>query len=366
MPKQKLNTVTLIGIDCLDLTRLNFAMEICQKDFEFADVKILSSLPPVDQEIITKIDPINSARGYSSFIINELHNYIDTKHALIVQYDGFILNPKAWSGEFLKYDHIGAPWLVSDWSVEKFDFPIDLLGQMVVGNGGFSLRSKKLLELTAKLSKENKLPKYHPEDVAICVYYRKLFENHGIKFAPVNLAKQFSYEAIDNVDISWDGQFGFHGLNWTDISKWTKTHPEYNIENPAAQARETTYKGDIIEESLENKNILNELKIINTKISEVTPKHQTPWLNKWHLHEIEIEGYRKAEAIAEKLKKAMESDHQWYADYKNTTTHYIIFKDKVFRIDRTSFDQYKEASNHGISLGIPAHQVDFTKDLIIK
>jgi hypothetical protein len=38
MNKKKLEGVTLLGIDCIDLKRLNLAMEICQKDFEFDDV----------------------------------------------------------------------------------------------------------------------------------------------------------------------------------------------------------------------------------------------------------------------------------------------------------------------------------------
>jgi hypothetical protein len=236
--KIKLKSVTLLGIDCLDLERIKQTIEICLKHFEFAEVKILTSLPTSDSSNIFKINPIKSTEEYSAFIINELHKYVDTTHVLIVQYDGFILNPNAWTNEFLEYDYIGAPWLVADWSVDKYDFPVELLGKYVVGNGGFSLRSKKLLSLTAQLSKRGEIKKYHPEDTAICVYYRESMEKQGIKFAPINLAKQFSFEGENLNNYAWDAQFGFHGLKWTDISKWNKLNAQYKINNPAANKSE--------------------------------------------------------------------------------------------------------------------------------
>jgi len=226
MKKRKLNTVTLLGIDCVDIDRLVLAMDICQQEFEFADVKILTSLQS-DHKNVISIKPINSVEEYSEFALSELDSYIDTSHVLIVQYDGFILNPGQWTDEFLKYDYIGAPWFVANWSVRDFDFPKELLGKLVVGGGGFSLRSKKLLSLCAKLYKENEIQRHHPEDVSICVYNRRLFEDNGIKFAPADLAKKFSFEYKSDDSDKWDGQFGFHGFKWTNISKWLEKHPEY-------------------------------------------------------------------------------------------------------------------------------------------
>jgi len=232
MEKRQLKTVTLVGIDCIDVDRLVLAMNICQESFEFADVKIFTSLPSTNPDVI-KIEPIDSLEEYSRFVIHDLSKYIETVHILLVQHDGFILNPEAWDDEFIDYDYIGAPWLIGDWAIKNFNVPKDLLGKMIVGNGGFSLRSKKLLSLCSKLA--DQIINYNPEDMAICIYYRKLMEENGIRFAPIDLAEKFSYEALDDQkNYSWDGQFGFHGLKWTDISKWTKNHPEYDISNPAA------------------------------------------------------------------------------------------------------------------------------------
>jgi len=228
--KRKLGSVTLLGIDCVDINRLIQAAEICLKDFEFADVKLLTSLQS-DNKYTVPIKPLNSVEEYSEFVITDLDKYVDTPHVLIIQYDGFILNPEAWDDKFLNYDYIGAPWMVANWAVENFDYPKAMVGKWLVGNGGFSLRTKKLTSLCAELAKTGEFKKYHPEDASICVYNRDLLESRGIKFAPVNLAKQFSYEAEDNEHDKWDGQFAFHGLRWTDISKWLEKNPGYKIDN---------------------------------------------------------------------------------------------------------------------------------------
>lgn len=122
------------------------------------------------------------------------------------------------------------------------------------------------------------------------------------------------------------------------------------------------YKGVIIVESLDNKDVFNDIRIVSTKVENVIEKHKTPWLLKWTLHTVEIQE-NKAEEIAEKISKSLECDHPWYADFKNKTHHYIIFRDKIFYIDRTSKKQYDAAKKYGISLGIPEYQVDFHPDI---
>ncbi len=117
--------------------------------------------------------------------------------------------------------------------------------------------------------------------------------------------------------------------------------------------------GIIIEESLENKNVLQKVKIINTKVEEITEEHNTPWIKQWTLHTVEIPE-NKADEIAKELSKSLDSQHNWYADFKDEKIHFIIFKNKVFKIDRTNKEQYEKATKYGISLGIPEYQVDFS------
>ena len=221
--KIHLPNVTLLGIDCVDAHRLQEAINICEVGMQFAQSKILTSLPLQDSRAVS-IPHIGSIEEYSRFCIENLVDYVDTEYVLLVQYDGFILNPESWSEDFLKYDYIGAPWLVADWAVRDFAFPGNLLGTYMVGNGGFCMRSKKFLETSARLLKEGKLPKFHPEDVAMCVWYRDTFEKEGIHFAPAELAKKFSIEGDDDV---YGNQFGFHGFAWTNIDAWIDEHKDF-------------------------------------------------------------------------------------------------------------------------------------------
>lgn len=125
------------------------------------------------------------------------------------------------------------------------------------------------------------------------------------------------------------------------------------------------YKGVIIEESLKDKSVLkdNSIKILKTDVEAVTEEHKTPWLSQWTLHSVKIPE-KQASKIAEKISKALESEHDWYADIKNNKFHYIIFRNKIFFIDRTSKEQYDKAKKYGISLGIPEYQVDFHPEVL--
>ena len=120
--------------------------------------------------------------------------------------------------------------------------------------------------------------------------------------------------------------------------------------------------GVIIEESLEKKDVLKKVKILKTKVEQVTKKHKTPWIKQWTLHTIEIPK-NQANIIAQELSKSLDSKHNWYADFKNDTHHFIIFRNKIFYIDRRSKEQYDQAKQYGISLGIPEYQVDFHPDI---
>ena len=121
------------------------------------------------------------------------------------------------------------------------------------------------------------------------------------------------------------------------------------------------FKGTIIEESLADKAVLHDIGITDTKVEEVTQEHATPWLKQWTLHTVTIPA-DMAEAIAEKISQTLDPDHggSWYADFKSDSTHYIIFRNKVFKINRSKPEQYQPATDYGISLGIPEYQVDFS------
>jgi len=144
-----------------------------------------------DEEICVELLPKGyTLQKYSHFVVKELNNFVDTDFVMLFQNDGFIDNIDKWTDRFLDYDYIGAPWWYKD--------------ENNVGNGGFSVRSKKLLKV---LADDEKIEKVVPEDHHICRTYGKyLREKHGIKFAPEELALKFSVEHGIYKD-----QFGFHG-----------------------------------------------------------------------------------------------------------------------------------------------------------
>jgi len=131
-------------------------------------------------------------------MINSLVDYIDTNYCLIIQYDGYIINPDLWTDEFLNYDYIGAPWWYES---------------LNVGNGGFSLRSKRLLLSVKETISSYYVGALHPEDDIICRVLRPYLEDdYAIKFCNETLAKQFSFEP-NRINSSFQNDtFGFHGV----------------------------------------------------------------------------------------------------------------------------------------------------------
>jgi ADP-heptose:LPS heptosyltransferase len=161
----------------------------------FTDINI-----SVGQTLIYRIPSIKDADHYSRFIINEMPYLMDKagisfSHVLVIQHDGFVLHGQAWNHKFLEYDYVGAPWLYVD-------------GRNV-GNGGFSLRSKKLLDLTKTLTLLG------PEDECLGRLWRGSLEFSGCRFAPEPIAHSFAFE----LNKPMQPTFGFHGCFHRPSSK---------------------------------------------------------------------------------------------------------------------------------------------------
>jgi hypothetical protein len=81
-----------------------------------------------------------------------------------------------------------------------------------VGNGGFSLRSRRLLETPRAYGMPYLEDRgFYNEDGNICVYNRKFLLDIGIRYAPIDVAARFSkeYDVPENTGIE---TFGFHGM----------------------------------------------------------------------------------------------------------------------------------------------------------
>lgn len=194
--KLRLDNVTLCIADCLNPHLAALALVKSMQQCEFGKVLFFT-----DEELevhpgvtLIKIDKINDLQAYNHFILKDLPAFVETDFALLIQWDGYILHPQFWRSAFMDYDYIGARW---HWHPE---------GKRV-GNGGFSLRSKKLLDVTG--SSVFEVLDNVPEDAQICIAYHDLLTQvFKIRFAPENIAAQFSYER----DSPNAPTFGFHGL----------------------------------------------------------------------------------------------------------------------------------------------------------
>lgn len=161
---------------------------------EFADVLLLSDAEPElakgSKIRWRRIGPLRSRADYSRFMLRELAQHVATSHVLCVQWDGFVLRGEAWRPDFLECDYVGAVW-------PHFPPPYN------VGNGGFSLRSSRLLKVCRELA----VDEVEPEDLLISRVWRPALEARGLRFAPESLARRFSYERGERSG----AEFGFHG-----------------------------------------------------------------------------------------------------------------------------------------------------------
>ncbi len=189
------------------------ALTNSSRSIDYASIKLITHEEPpdlTDNIRYCHIPKINHIDEYSYNMIYRLGDYVDTDYALVVQHDGYVVNPEKWQNVFLEYDYIGSPFRMPS---DSFSYR-DANGKLFrVGNGGFSLRSKKLIDLPNELKLEWKpFHGFYNEDGFICAMNRHIYEEHGCKFAPLEVAIHFSHEMpipeTENII-----PFGFHDKN---------------------------------------------------------------------------------------------------------------------------------------------------------
>ena len=104
------------------------------------------------------------------------------------------------------------------------------------------------------------------------------------------------------------------------------------------------YKGIIIQESLEDKNLVKKMQILDTKVAGT-----------WTIHTILI-SKSDIEGLAPYIKQG------WYAHFWHGGEIIAIFKDKIFKFKHNEPNSWREAIGYGISIGIPRKQLDFPID----
>jgi len=128
-----------------------------------------------------------------------------------------------------------------------------------------------------------------------------------------------------------------------------KAETEYSrlkklFEECMAEFEKSAFKGTIIENSLADKKILDQVEIKKTSAA-----------GDWVIHEV----LASEDTISELSKKLI--DGPWYAHFwkpgKDEVT--VVFKDKMFTIKFSDKSTWADAIEHGTSIGIPEDRLDF-------
>lgn len=210
MDKIQIPELTLIAVSSIKIDETILALQKSYKDILFGSIKLITHERPeilpkeISFEECPKLDDINK---YNHYVFIELGKHVKTSHCLLIQHDSWVLSPKLWDDDWLQYDYCGSPW---EWKTNSYQ--TDYGEHVRVGNGGFSLRSKKLLDIPKKHNMYLKSEKgWKNEDGQICVYWRKELLDYGIKYAPVEIASKFSYEnPVPENNFGKMKTFGFH------------------------------------------------------------------------------------------------------------------------------------------------------------
>jgi hypothetical protein len=213
-----LANVTLLCIETREPELAHWALNRCLKHAQFSKVVLLTDLNRVSEKKFgieyIQAPLIRTTKDYSDFLLTGIEQYVQGTHVLVIQWDSFIVHPELWTDNFLSYDYIGPVWPHHP--------------ENPVGNGGFSLRSVKLLQSMER----PEFIKRHPEDYCICVDNKEFLEKEcDIRIAPISVAEQFAVERS-----LWHPAFGFHGffnfanvLNDQDLKTFLRLLPESSL-----------------------------------------------------------------------------------------------------------------------------------------
>ncbi len=210
MIKLQLPKVDLIGIDTNHPEQGLQSMQISMSQIDFGKAIMFTCADKSDFDSsltngieFIKIDKIKEYLDYSDFCLR-LGDYLHNDYVLTTHGDGFVINANLWTDDFFKFDYIGAPWA---------ECHMKAWGGLPnpVGNGGFSLRSKKMLDF----SKQFKTTGGNNEDGFLTNFKIVEAKEYGIKYADLGTAYKFSVHHLEDVGGVFEPEkyFGFHGYH---------------------------------------------------------------------------------------------------------------------------------------------------------
>ena len=219
-----LKNISLIAVTSGEEDECIKALEYSSRYIDFGEIILFTDKQIKHKNIrVVGAPKFNNISEWGRFIVFDLYKFIKTDYVLLVHPDGFVVNPSKWSDDFLQFDYIGAPWRLPK---DRISFR-DHYGNIIRVGNSVSLRSKRLLSLPSKIGLEwcdfdGDVPH---EDGFICVQHRHTFvENHGIKYAPLNIAMHFGRE--HPIEIPYTSEpFTFHkwhghNAKYPNFNRW--------------------------------------------------------------------------------------------------------------------------------------------------
>lgn len=186
--------VTLICVATRDVEQSVKALEYSCRGIEFAEVVLVSPYKPLDAAGYIKWDyiaPFTKIDDWNHYIVYHLHQHFDTEFCLLVHADGFVVHPESWKDEWLNYSYIGSPWdMACSIAIQGGrDQPLSRVGNSV------GIKSHKLCKLPSEINLEWKnFNADTNEDTFLSCHNKILLEQHGMKFAPFEVAVEFGRE----------------------------------------------------------------------------------------------------------------------------------------------------------------------------
>lgn len=223
-----LPNITLFAIDCVTPEKTIAAMRYSMRWVKFGAAILITdtlrnAIDCTDIEVIhreetdDKVSPIgmpglNLPVAYELDVLRLPAEYLRTSHMLHVEWDSAVLNPLAWTDDFLDYDYIGAPWPPHhDPGWPACDESNN------VGNGGFALKSQKFCKMIRRATDE-----FRDDNAMVssdrwqCRTVRPWMEKQGVVYAHETVASLFSCEGR-----IYTGAFGFHGTSTVEANGWS-------------------------------------------------------------------------------------------------------------------------------------------------
>ena len=201
-----LDRISLVTIATKNQAECQTSIHNCLQHAKFSSVVVFTNDPTqYSGHLCFRVNP----RSHQEWCVWRLTDFtrmrdkFSGQFILFLESDARLVNPSAWTDEFYKYDYIGAPWY-----------------DRVVGNGGFTLMSQKMLVSLDKLRLQPTIKACYPCDWKICRNHRAWLEANTCKFAPYELANRFSNETGEYL-----GAFGVHSAAMiAKVSKRIITH----------------------------------------------------------------------------------------------------------------------------------------------